>query len=390
MQETLPLLDPDKQDVRFRAIKATQPIGDLYIASVPHEVLGKIAYFDVRRVLQQERDVERYLGIQRPLNPTRVKELEKYVNFRDATFPTAIIIAVADEYVVYEEDTEILEIRNYREGEDAPSARIREIARVIDGQHRIAGLYAFKGERFEVPVTVFVGSDISDQGYVFATVNLEQTKVSKSLAYDLFALAQTRSPQRTAHQIAVALDSDQHSPFYHKIKRLGIATPGRKRGELITQATFVEMLLAYISTDAKGDRDTLLRGGKLDKISSNRTEKMIFRNMFIDERDIDIGRIIFNYFTAISKKWPEDWENRERGNILNKTNGFRAFMRVLRPLYQKIALPGNIPSVDKFYEFIDEIPVPGTHFTIENYVPGTSGESELRGDLLGWLGLEDG
>jgi hypothetical protein len=67
---------------------------------------------------------------------------------------------------------------------------------VIDGQHRIAGLEKFTGAHFEVMTAIFVGIDISDQAYIFATVNLEQTKVRKSLAFDLFELARTRSPYK--------------------------------------------------------------------------------------------------------------------------------------------------------------------------------------------------
>ncbi len=74
---------------------------------------------------------------------------------------------------------------------------------------------------------------------------------------------------------------------------------------------------------------------------------------------------------------------------MNKTNGFRAFMRVLRPAYKEIALPGNVPSVDKFYELIQRIDVGADQFSTENYVPGTGGESALRRDLLRWLGLTD-
>jgi DGQHR domain-containing protein len=205
---------------------------------------------------------------------------------------------------------------------------------VIDGQHRIAGLYEFKSPSFEMPVTVFIGSDLADQAYVFATVNLEQTKVSKSLAYDLFALAKTRSPQRTCHNIAVVLDSDEKSPFYKRIKRLGVATPGRI-GETITQATFVESLLPYISRQPKEDRDLLLKGGKLPRLSQTEKQQLIFRDFFLDERDLDIADVIFNYFSAISERWHEGWIGSERGIILNRASGFRALMKVLRPLYLK-------------------------------------------------------
>ncbi len=145
MQKELHLMDPDLQEVTFAVLKATQPIGDIYVASVPFEILTKIAFFDVRRVMQEERDVEKYLGIQRPLNPSRVKELERYVTFGDATFPTAVILAVEDDYADYDEEAGKITLRNYRIGENAPTKQIREIARVIDGQHRIADLFRFRG-----------------------------------------------------------------------------------------------------------------------------------------------------------------------------------------------------------------------------------------------------
>ena len=236
--------------IEIDALRVTQPIGDLFVASIAHDILCKISYFDVRRVLQEQRDVERYLGIQRPLNEKRVTELEKYVNFLDATFPSSVILAIDDEYAEFDQARNKLVLSNSKIGEDKPSIAIAELARVLDGQHRIAGLAKFRGTAFGLPVTIFIGSDIADQAYIFSTVNLEQTKVSKSLAYDLFELAKTRSPQKTCHNIAVALDRDDKSPFFQRIKRLGFATLDRKF-ETLTQATFVEGLIPLISSDPR-------------------------------------------------------------------------------------------------------------------------------------------
>ena len=207
LKATFDLPDPDVRELRFTALRATQPIGDLYFAVMSSTDVGLIAYFDVRRVLVQERDVERVFGNSKTVTPRkRDADLQKYVNFSDATFPTAIILAIDDDYATYDTKKMLLTVRNYLEGEVQPSTNIRKIAHVIDGQHRIEGRFSFKGSTFEVPVTIFVGSDISDQAYVFATVNLEQTKVNRSFTYYLFDLAKTHSPQRTCHNIAVALD----------------------------------------------------------------------------------------------------------------------------------------------------------------------------------------
>jgi DGQHR domain-containing protein len=106
---------------------------------MPHGVLSKLSYFDVRRVLRDERDVERYLGIQRPLDPKRVSELESYVNYRDASFPTSIIVAAEEDYARFDESTNTMTVTNMREGENKPSIAFGKIAPVLDGQHRIAG-----------------------------------------------------------------------------------------------------------------------------------------------------------------------------------------------------------------------------------------------------------
>ena len=107
-------------------------------------------------------------------------------------------------------------------------------------------------------MSIFIDADIAQQAYLFSTVNLAQTKVNKSLAYDLFDLANVRSPQKLCHTIAVTLNRLPESPLYERIKRLGTATPGCVT-ENITQATFVTALMSYVSLDENKDRDTYMR-----------------------------------------------------------------------------------------------------------------------------------
>jgi DGQHR domain-containing protein len=372
--------DKDKIEVEIPALRARQPIGDLYIGSVNSSQLIRMTDFDVRRVIQDERDVERYLGIQRPLDDRRVKELNRYVNFIDATFPTACILSVESDYASFDEDQRVLTIRNYVPGDDEPTRSIQHIARVLDGQHRIAGLWGFEGDFFEVPVVFFVGADIAEQANIFSTVNLEQNKVGKSLAYDLFALAKTRSPQRLCHEIAVAFDGDPESPFYQRIKRLGVATPGRYR-ETISQAQFVEGLIALITRDAKSDRDQLLRGRNLTNPSTQDLERFIFRGMFVDGRDIEIAKSVDAFFKAVRDRWPTAWDAFGAGFVLNKTNGFRALMRLLKVFYNHRYGHNEIIRQADVADVLARSHLDDGHFTTENYKPGTSGETQLFRDL---------
>ena len=368
--------DPDAISLEFSCLRVAQPIGDLYLASIPYTRLIQITHFDVRRVLQRERDVERYLGIQRPLNPHRVTALQQYVNYYDASFPTAVIVSVDERFATYDEARRKITLSNVPRDDTEPAIPIRNIARVLDGQHRIAGLGAFRGTAFDLPVTIFIGADIADQAHIFATVNLEQSKVNKSLAYDLYSLAKSRSPQKTCHSIAVVLDQDDASPLYRRIKRLGIALEG-KGFQPISQATFVESVMQYMSEDPKGDRDRLLRQKELQRATVHEMSRLPFRNFFIEERDVEIVQILFNYFKSIKRRWPVAWSNPHRGNMLNRTNGFRAFMRAYGHLCTVSETRSGAVSEEFMEEFMQRVPLEDKDFNTENFKPGTSGESAL-------------
>lgn len=372
-----PIADPDRVEERFSALRIKQPIGEIYIARMTSEQIQRITWFDVRRRIQAERDIERYLGIQRPLDPKRVESLKQYVNYADATFPTAIIVAVEAEHADYREETSELVLSNTPKDGDVPTTAIRNLCRVIDGQHRIAGLEGFAGEDFDVLVSVFVGSDIADQAYIFATVNLEQNKVNRSLAYDLFDLARVRSPYKTCHNITVALDRAPDSPFFERIKRLGVSTEGRV-GEMLTQATVVNALIPYISANPKEDRDILLRGRKLSRASGEEAVRFCFRNLFIDDEDVKIGKIIEEYFKAVVIRWPEAWAFRGAGLMLNRTNGFRALMRIFGRIYNHLAGPGDFVTAERFLTLFNRVEVTDDYFSVERFRPGTSGEAALR------------
>lgn len=383
MNKASSIPDPDKIEIRLPALVAKQPIGDLYVSTVDSSTIERVTYFDVRRVIQQERDIERYLGIQRPLNEGRLKDLFSFVNFLDATFPTSVIVALDGDYATFDEETSSIILSNCREGESEPSIPIREIGKVIDGQHRIRSLAALnEGKDFDIIVTFFVGSDVSDQSYVFATVNLEQTKVNKSLAYDLYDLAKTRSPLKTCHNIAVAFDNTEGNPFYKRIKRLGVATPGRDNKETITQSTFVNGLVPYISASPKDDRDMLLRGRTPPKVAGKDLDKMPLRNLFLDEEDVKIGRIYEAYFSAVSVRWKKAWEYEGTGIMLARTNGYRAFSAVFGRIYRKITGPGSLASVEAFKREFDKVDLNWDDFNTERFPPGSSGESLLKRTLL--------
>jgi DGQHR domain-containing protein len=369
-------LKEDPVSFALPVLTAYQPIGKFFVGVLDWKRLCEITHFDVRRILH-EREFETYLGIQRPLNEERVKEIEQYVETVDACFPTAVILSVSGSCAKYDQAGKILTLSNYID-EEEPERSIfyRQIAKVIDGQHRIEGLKNFKGSRFDVNVSIFIDIDVAEEAYIFSTVNLAQTKVNRSLAYDLFDLARSRSPQKLCHNIAVALDQDTKSPFYHKIKRLGVATEGRFN-ETLTQATFVESLIAYMSSNPTLDRDLYMRGKEPSKATAQESRVLIFRNMMVENRDMEIVDILWNYFDAVRRRWPTAWASTGTGLILNRTNGFRALMRFLRPAYLRLVGPGEVPTREQFETIFGKIQIKDADFNTDNFKPGTSGELAL-------------
>jgi len=354
-----------KECIEFKCLEVQQPIGNFYIGTIEAQDLVEISYTDVHRI--EKRDVERVVGIERPLIKSRVKEIGEYVHTVDASFPTSVILAVEQKDAEYDANKGFMYLR-----------RAKQVAQIIDGQHRIAGLRDFDG-KFQLNITIFIDMDLEDKAMVFATINLKQTKVSKSLAYDLYEFASTRSPQKTCHNIAKLLNTKKGSPFEGKIKILGTATG--KPYETLTQATFVERLLEYVSDKPIKDRDLLKRGKGLSRVEKS-DSRLIFRKMFIDEKDAEIARILYNYFGAIAKKWPNAWYPAESGRILSRTTGFAALMKFLRDIYLNFEQPEKVISSSEFDKVFSRIKLKESDFTPEKYNPGSMGERSLYRDLM--------
>jgi DGQHR domain-containing protein len=353
--------------ISFPCLSVEQPIGTFYIGVIDASDLVAISFADVRR--PEGRDIERYIGTQRDLSEGRVAEIKQYVTSVDASFPTSVILAVSSENAKYDEKRGTISID-----------KNENVAKIIDGQHRIAGLKDYSGNPpFHVNITIFIDMDIEDQAMVFATINLKQTKVTKSLAYDLYDYAQSRSPQKTCHNIAKLMNFKNGSPFYHRLKILGKATG--LGTEVITQATFVDRMLKLITRDAMKDRDNIKRNKGLDPIDSKQARNLVLRGRFIDEKDAEIAKIIWNYFKAVEARWPQGWENLNPGFILARTTGFAALLRLFPQVWNDMGAPKDIPNVSAFTKYFNKSRLKDEKFTSDNYKPGSTGESALLMDL---------
>lgn len=351
-------------------IKIKQPIGCFYVTSMKFRDVLAIAKADVRKL---NSDFDDYLGIQRKISTSRKKEIALYASTIDATFPTSIILAVKslDEFgesnhnIYIDEEQNKLKIKK-QDG----------VASILDGQHRLEGLKQADDElnniEFDLNVTIFVDADIETQTQIFSVINKSQTKVNKSLVYDLYEYAKNKSPFKTAHDVVRVLNRNKKSPFYQKIKLLGSANDREK--ESIAQATFAELIISYISQNPIDDRDRLMRG---KKIENNDNEKLLFRKSFINGKDSDITRILYCYFDAVKNKWKNSWEKVVDGNILNKSTGIIALMKFLKDVCNRAQTEEQLLSKDFYSNLFQKLNIADDSFIVEKYQPGTKGQSEL-------------
>lgn len=365
--------------ISLRVLKVDQPIGEFYIGAIDSRVLNSIATVEVREFLGgRAQDIG---GIQRQLSSKRVNEISEYVNFDYATFPTSVIIAIDERNVrlskinscdgLYE-----LVIDDFQE-DDGTVISLQGAALIIDGQHRLAGLKQLSADsKFELNVSIFIGADIADKAEIFSTVNLAQTKVNKSLVYDLFDYASKPSPFKVAHDVVVALDSDVGGPLEGKIKRLGIVTPGRD-AETLSQATVVEGILRHLPPNPSRERNKGFLGLSQAREPGESWQRYIFAPFYRSGDSSGIFAICSNYFSAVQLRWPTAWDDNEKGFILNRTNGYNALIRFLQDVYVAVAREGEVPTTDSFFKIFESMNLSAADFNTDNFKPGSSGASEL-------------
>lgn len=370
-----------KTRLALPCLEIRQPVGLFYGCVIPAQSLLEICRFDFRRIEEND-GVKEFLGIQRKLSKPRVKEIRQYIATQDASFPTSIVINVDQRCASVEtiDGREHLVLKSYMDPENEKNViAFREIATIIDGQHR---LKAFEGTDFnwDLSVNVIIGADPGTQAMLFSKVNLAQTKVNKSLVYDLFSLDKGRSPEKTAHEIAVNLNEMEESPLFERIKRLGTATDG-VFGETLSQATVVRGYLPYISKDPMMDRDIGRRSGVFPERGQKDFERRIFYPAFAANRDEEILLTILHYFQAIQQRWPEAWDNTGTGAMLSRTNGYNAFIRFLKDAYLHVTSKPRVIKREEFSKLLEKVPLTDADFNTDRYQPGSGGASSLYADL---------
>lgn len=393
------------------AIRVQQPLGNFYAFSLRADALNKITYSlpaEVRERLEHEESENKggysIFGSQRTEKRTRLQEIASYIQTTDATFPNAIILAANySQDGLYIEDEKLQwTARDQGNGfwnieipsQDTPCASI------IDGQHR---LHAFKylppgaPERaMELLCVVFLELPTPYHAYVFATINFNQKKVDRSLAYELFGFdvderpAQLWSPETLAVYLTRLLNTEHGSPMYRSIfpaaDSEAIFSNNFDGAGLvrISMATVVDGILRVLSKNPQEDRNTVRRpeNKEIGRKSLAPLKGLPLREFYINGNDKAIYDILCNYFSAVAS---QIWAPAGANSYLKKTVGIQATFDILRDILSVRATTAANYSQSALESML--APCAALDPAGDKYQASGIGRSEIRRELKQSIGL---
>ncbi len=321
---------------RTAALPVTQPFGTFYVAVLPADLLREVAYADAARVSDVNAESYRISGTQRAQRLERLKEIGKFIDTVEAVFPTSIVIAAN-----YRADGELEEesARWMIEGHELVIPSRQRLASVVDGQHRLWGFdKATVSDREQMPLVCSVFLDLPNpfQAYVFATVNFNQKKVDRSLAYELFGFdveeesADAWTPEKTAVFLTRRLNVDDDSPLRGRI------TVAPQDSELLTlngslwrvsTATVVDGLLRLFSRDPKSDRNTMFMVPREERSRTRLPDdKTPARDLYRATNDKAIYTLVRNFLGAANTTL---WQPAKPKSYIIRTVGVQALFDIL-------------------------------------------------------------
>ena len=325
---------------RVPSILVEQPLAPFVLAMIPSDVLLETCY-SIPAKMGREPSLLSVFGSQRGIRERRLKEIARYLESTDAAIPNTIILGAN----YWEDGTAVDAPRRWTLEEtgvegvlDLVIPRGEQTASIIDGQHRLLAFEKVQNTVMPLACSVYLDLPIAYHAFVFATINFNQQKVDRSLAYQLFGASLDEepsaawSPEKVAVFLARKLDADETSPFAGRL-RLGLEDLAEVRRRTISLATVVDGILSLVSANPKKDRDMLARK-KMEDRDRRRLEdgdqgRTPLRSLYRQGNDLGIFQVCRNFFAAAKETL---WDSQEERSYIGKTVGVQALFDLLRLL----------------------------------------------------------
>lgn len=332
------------------AIKVSQPLSDFFITSIKASDLLALTFSEK---LEYTNEQGKLKGNQRKIDEKRLREIGKYIDSVEMSFPNSIILAAN-----YSEEGELVDDVNDRWDIDSIDNNLykitipsnKKLAAVIDGQHRLMGFGdKYLGDRskldIELPCAIFFDLPNSYQAFLFATINGNQKRVDKSLALEQFGFNVEDEPQHTwtPEKLAVYFSrrlNFKESPLKGHIKIAPKISSALERQVFhsqsewsISTATIVDGILGLITSNAKRDRVEMAQeniwGKRSRKMVNDFKDKSPLRQEYLDKNDDYIFKVIYNFLSAAKRTV---WKNYNPKSYIFKTVGVQALFDVLKQI----------------------------------------------------------
>ena len=378
------------EKIIIKGFPVSQNGQDFIIGKAPiGEVLQYTRYTE-RLIIAYDEDEKPIYNkhVQRKVDSARTRQIANFLlNDKEAIFPTNIVLNIPINIIESQEDNggvisltlvdNVAEQVEKAKREGSNNADI--FVTIIDGQHRIRGIEVAiedltkkiekaKGQeereqlnsqlenllRMELVVSFFIDKDLEFQAMTFSTINRTQRRVSQDLVYELFGLTSDDSPQKTALEVALALNAHPNSPFYRRIKLYG-GTYSKDDSRPLSQAAMIKSIIKGICTSIQSAETERYRKRKEFK-EQNGSKKLPFRQFYAENKDDLISDCMFYFFNSVNKVlgqyWRYDGQSKPQ-NILQSTIGYEAMMSLL----SEIMLKENLTSFgkDTFEPYVERL-----------------------------------
>jgi len=375
----------NKNFITTPCLEIKQPLANFYVVRLKASELCKLTFS-----VPAEYSDQTITGTQRELKKARTKLIAQYVNGETATLPNSIILSANfrsnGDFVEAKEDRWEVVNNKLIIPTDQP------LASIIDGQHRIDGFkQSFESEEnpqdMDLLCSVFLDLPAPQQAEIFATINYNQQKVDKSLAYQLFGYSLDLeessywAPDSLAIYLTRILNEDKESPFYGSIKMgtlekkpnsQSIHTNLQDLEVRYSTAALVEGIVKLISSNPIEDRYKIHKVGFFNKGRKSLTlftnSPTPLRELYIDGRDRDIYNTLLNFFLAVDKHL---WATAKSNSRIITTVGLLALFDILKVT---LIIHGN--DHQKFEEAISQLDK--IDFSLEYFKTSGAARPQIR------------
>lgn len=292
--------------LKFPSIKVNQHGKEVFT----FKALGKdiLSFASIDRIKRD--DDGKLLGYQRIEVTKHIKEIENYLANQKSILANSIVVCF-DSHIKFES------IDNSDLGYLCiPEDKI--YGQIVDGQQRSTALNNLQSEDFEVLVNAFITDDTDEQREQFLLIN--NTKpLAKSLIYELLPEVKSELPstyrdKQLPNKLISILNTQVHSPFYHRIK-----THTYPDG-YIKDNTIIKALIASLS-------DGVLFEFSEHNLVMNDVESMC--------------SLLNSFWGAVHKLFSEDWKLDPKKTRLTHGAGILALATIMETIIYKKLLKNN-------------------------------------------------